>query len=97
MRLLTDFAKGIIAGFLAAVIIFGAIAVVVYTRIKDKEKMEYVELQQEIETMREDLINRDLAEFLEDPAIRRAADNARDGFDAKRDEILQRFRSGNID
>jgi hypothetical protein len=92
-NLLTDFAKGIIAGFLAAVIIFGSVALVVYLRNKDKEKIEYVELQQEIEALREDIINRPADEFLEIPDVRRAADGARDEFDRKRDEALQRFRS----
>jgi hypothetical protein len=96
-NLLTDFAKGIIAGFLAAVIIFGSVAVVVYLRNKDKEKYEYVELQQEVEAMREDIINRPADEFLDIPGVQRAADGARDEFDRKRDEILQRFRSRDVD
>jgi hypothetical protein len=96
-NLLTDFAKGIIAGFLAAVIIFGSIAVVVHLRNKDKEKIEYVELQQEIEALREDIINRPADEFLEIPGVRRAADGARDEFDRKRDEAVLRFRSGLAD
>jgi hypothetical protein len=91
---LTDFAKGTIAGFILAVIIFSSIAVVLYLRNKDKEKIEYVELQQEIEALREDVVNRDPAEFLEIPDVRRAADGAAAEFDRKRDEALQRFRSG---
>jgi uncharacterized FlgJ-related protein len=94
---LTDFARGIIVGFITAVIIFSVIAVVVYTRNKDMEKIEYVELQQEIEALREDVVNRPADEFLEIPDVRRAADGARDEFDRKRDEILQRFRSRDVD
>jgi hypothetical protein len=92
-NILTDFAKGIIAGFVAALIIFGSIAMVVYQRNKDKEKIEYVELQQEIENLREDIINRDPSDFLEVPGVQRAADGARDEFDRKRDEAVFRFRN----
>jgi flagellar biosynthesis/type III secretory pathway M-ring protein FliF/YscJ len=97
MNFLTDFAKGIIAGFILAVIIFGSVAVVMYLRNKDKEKIEYVELQQGIETLREDYVNRDPAEFLEIPDVRRAANNARDEFDRKRAEALYRFRNRLVD
>jgi cell division protein FtsL len=93
----TDFGKGIIVGFITAVIIFSAIAVVVYTRNKDKEKIEYVEQQMEIEALREDIINRDPVEFLEIPDVRRSADTATADFDRKRDEAIQRLRTGNLD
>jgi hypothetical protein len=84
---------GVLAGVLVAGIIFGSVAVVSHLRKKDREKIEYVELQQEIDVLREDIINRPADEFLEVPGVRRAADGARDGFDRKRDEALQRFRS----
>ena len=89
----TDFARGIIAGFILAVIIFGFIAVLVYSHNRDKEFIEYVEKQIEIENLREDIINRSPDEFLEIPGVRRAADGATAEFERKRDEALQRFRS----
>ena len=91
---------GFIAGFAIAAIISGVVAVAVYSRNKNKEKIEYVEKQIEIEALREDgflrnLRNRDPVEFLETvPDVRRAADGAAAEFERKRDEALQRFRSG---
>jgi hypothetical protein len=95
--MITDFAKGIIAGFALAVIIAGVVAGLVYFHNRDKELIEYAERQIEIEKMREDIINRDVDEFLEMPDVRRSADGAAAEFERKRDEALQRFRSRNID
>jgi len=92
-RVLTDFAIGLIVGFVAAAIIFGSVMCIVYVRNKDKEKIIYVERQQIIEELREDYSTRAVDEFLEIPDVRRAADGASDEFIRKRDEILQRFRS----
>jgi CHASE3 domain sensor protein len=97
MNKLTDFAKGIIAGFVSAVIIFGMIAGLIYFRNRDKELIQYVEQQNEIEVLREDYRNTPADEFLEIPNVRRTADSARTDFDKKRDEALQRFRSGSVD
>ena len=93
MNKLTDFAKGIIVGFLSAAIIFGVIIAFHFLNKRDRELVEYAEKQIEIEAMREDIINRDPDEFLEIPDVRGAADGARAEFDRKRDEALQRFRS----
>jgi hypothetical protein len=87
------FLGGVIAGFTRAVIICGLIAGLVYYRNKNREILKYAEEQIEIEALREDIINRDPAEFLEVPGVRGAADGARDEFDRKRDEALHRFRS----
>jgi hypothetical protein len=95
---LTDFAKGAIAGFVIAAIIFGCVAGFWHIRNKDKELIEYAERQIEIEALREDYLNRDPVEFLDDiPGVRGAADGAAAEFDRKRDEILERFRSGYFD
>jgi hypothetical protein len=93
MNKLTDFAKGIIAGFLLAVIIFVVIALLRYSHNRDKEFVEYVEQEMEIEAMREEIINSDPDVFLDIPDVRRAADGAAAEFERKRDEALQRFRS----
>jgi hypothetical protein len=87
------FLGGVIAGFTLAVIIFGLIAGLVFYRNKNREILKYAEEQNEIELLREDIINRPADEFLEVPGVRRAADGARDGFDRKRDEALQRIRN----
>jgi hypothetical protein len=91
--MITDFAKGIIAGFALAVIIAGVVGGLVYFHNRDKEILEYAERQIQIDEMREDIINRDTADFLEIPDVRRAADGASAEFDRKRDEIMERFRS----
>ena len=93
----TDFAMGLIVGFISAVIICSVIAGFVYSHNKNKELIEYVEKQMEIEELREDIVNRDPDEFLEIPGVRRAADGATAEFDRKRDEILERFRGGFTD
>jgi hypothetical protein len=97
MNKLTDFAKGVIAGFILTAVIFGLVAGLVYSRNRKKELMEYAEKQIEIEAVREDYRNRDPALFLEDPGVRGAADTAAREFERKRDEALQRFRSGLAD
>jgi len=97
MNKLTDFAKGIIVGFLFAVIIFGVVIAFHFLNKRDKELIEYAEKQIEIEALREDIINRDPDEFLEEPGVRRAADGAAAEFERKRDEIMERFRSRNAD
>jgi hypothetical protein len=96
-RLLTDFGIGFIAGFILAAIIFGTVAGFIHFRNKEREKIKYVELQQEIEALREDVINLTADELLDLPDIRAAADEATAGFLRKRDEVLQRFRSGLAD
>jgi len=91
---LTDFALGIIIGFLSAMIIFGFVVGVIYNRHKNKELIEYAERQIEIQELREDYLNRDFVEFLETmPDVRTAADGAAADFERRRDEILERFRS----
>ena len=89
----TDFGKGIIVGFLLAAIIFGIILGVMAHRNRVKEITEYAERQEIIEEMREDYITRDAVEFLEDPGVRRAADDAVDDFQRRIDEVLHRFRN----
>ena len=98
MNKLTDFAKGIIIGFCIGIIAVGLTAGLLNRHRKDKELIEYARKQEAIETMRTDYANRDPAEYLETvPDVRRAADGAAADFDRKRDEALQRFRSGLAD
>ena len=97
MNKLTDFGKGVIAGFVLAVIIFVLIIAVHLANKRDKELIEYAKKQMEVEALQEDVGNRDPVEFLEIPDVRRAADRARAEFERKRDEALQRFRSTNTD
>jgi hypothetical protein len=92
---LTDFGKGFLVGFLIAAILFGVALGLIMQRIKAKEIIKYVEIQQAIETLREDYGNRDPIEFIDTiPDVRRAADGAAAEFERKRDEALERFRGG---
>jgi hypothetical protein len=92
---LTDFGKGFLAGFIIAAIFFGLALGIITQRIKAKEIIKYVETQQVIEVLREDYGNRDPDEFIEAiPDVRRAADGAAAEFERKRDEAVERFRSG---
>jgi len=95
--LFTDFGYGFVIGFITAVIILMTIFGLVYIGNKNRERLNYVELQMEIEAIREDYINLDVSDFLEIPDVRRAADGARDEFERKLDEILLRFRGGDFD
>jgi cell division protein FtsX len=97
-NIFTDFAYGLIIGFITAVIICGIITGLMYVNHKQKERLNYVERQIEIKELRDDIINRDFVEFLETmPDVRTAADGAITDFERKRDEILERFRSRIID
>ena len=85
---------GFIAGAVAAGILAGVVAGLVFFHNRDKEILEYAKRQIEIEGLREDIVNRPAADFLEIPGVRGAADGAAAEFDRKRDEALQRFRGG---
>jgi hypothetical protein len=92
-KVVRGFWYGFLAGAVSVGIIVGVVSGLVFFHNRDKEILEYAEKQIEIEGLREDIINRDPAEFLDVPGVRRAADGARDEFDRKRDEALHRFRS----
>jgi len=98
MNKLTDFGKGVIAGFVLAVIIFVLIIAVHLANKRDREIIEYAKKQMEVEALQEDVSNRDPAEFIDTvPGVRRTTDTAADEFKRKRDEALYRFRSRNAD
>ena len=93
-RTLKAFWIGFTAGFVAVVILFGIILALRFFNQRDREIMQYVEQQMEIEALREDYSSRDPVEFLEAiPDVRGAADGASADFIRKRDEAVQRFRS----
>jgi hypothetical protein len=96
-RTINAFWRGVIAGVIACVIIFGIGVWLIHLNKRDRGLIEYAEKKMEIEAMREDIINRPADEFLEIPDVRGAADGAAAEFDRKRDEALQRFRSGYFD
>ena len=97
-NILTEFSWGIIVGFFIAIFICGTIAGMMYINHKNREVKQYVELQKAIEELREETINRDTSDFLDNiTGVRAAADGASAEFDRKLGEILLRFRSRNAD
>ena len=90
---LTDFAKGTIAGFVVAAIIFGFVVGVMNRHYKGKELVRYAEKQIEIQELLEDYVSRDPVEFLDVPGVRGAVDGATADFLRKRDEAVQRLRN----
>ena len=102
MNKLTDFAKGFIVGALVAMAFCFAVVALIYFNKREKELIpkeiiEYAEKQNEIEALREGIINSSPADFLNEPSVRGAADGAAADFDRKRDEALQRYRNRHVD
>jgi hypothetical protein len=91
-----SFLKGIIAGAAGMLVLVLAILVFQFFYNRDRKIYEYMEAQNEIRTMQEDINNRPLDEFLEDPGVRGAADNAADEFRRKRDEAVRAIRRSRI-
>ncbi|WP_461257726.1 hypothetical protein [Treponema sp. R80B11-R83G3] len=94
---ITDFWFGFICGMLFAIIGFSVVLGIIHFNKRDMEVKEYAEKQIEIEALREDVTNRPVDEFLNEPDVRRAADGAAADFERKRDEALFRFRNRTID
>jgi hypothetical protein len=94
---MNDFLKGVVTGVVFVIVLVLVVLVLCFFNERDRKIYEYMEVQNEIQVMQEDLNNRPLDEFLEDPGIRGAADNAVDEFRRKRDEAIQRIRSGRLD
>jgi len=95
---MNNFIKGFFIGALVVLVVFGVIGSLKYLNRRDKELIEYAEKQIEIEEMRNDVVNREPAEFVDTvPGVRGAVDGAAAEFERKRDEAVQRFRSRNAD
>jgi hypothetical protein len=93
---MNDFFKGIITG--AAGMLFFVMLVFPFRffRERDKKIYEYMEARREIEALQEDIGTRPPDEFLEDPGVRGAADNADAEFRRKRDEAIRAIRRSRI-
>jgi hypothetical protein len=91
------FSKGVIAGAAGMLVLVLIVMAFRFFRERDRKIYEYMEAQHEIQAMQEDIYNRPLNEFLEDPGVRGAADNADAEFRRKRDEAVQRIRGGRAD
>jgi hypothetical protein len=94
---MNNFWKGFITGAAVMLLLAGLVLVFRFFHERDRKIFEAMEKQHEIEALQEDINNRPLDEFLEDPGIRGAADNATDEFRRKRGEAVQRIRGGHAD
>ncbi len=97
MKKITDFGMGLIIGFVVGVIIMSLVLALVVNHYKHKEIETYAEMQTEIQLLREDYLNRDSHEFLDDSDVRAAVDGAVGDFERRRDDLLHRFRSRIVD
>jgi hypothetical protein len=88
------FWQGVAVGVGGTVLIVLLVLVFRFFQERDRKIYEYMEARNEIEALQEDIGNRPLDEFLEDPGVRGAADNADAEFQRKRDEAVQRIRGG---
>jgi hypothetical protein len=94
---MNSFLKGVITGAAGMLVLVLLILLFRFFFERDRKIYEYMEAQNEIQTMQEDINNRPLDEFLEDPGVRGAADSADAEFRRKRDEAIQRIRGGHAD
>jgi hypothetical protein len=94
---MSSFLKGIITGAAGVLVLVLVVLAFRFFHNQDRKILEYIEAQNELQTMQEDISNRLPDEFLEDPGVRGAADNAADEFRRKRDEAVQRIRGGYAD
>jgi hypothetical protein len=94
---MSSFLKGIVAGAAGMLVLVLVVLAFRFFHNRDRKILEYMEAQNELQIMQEDIGNRPSDEFLEDPGVRGAADTAADEFRRKRDEAAQRIRGGRAD
>jgi flagellar biosynthesis/type III secretory pathway M-ring protein FliF/YscJ len=94
---MNSFLKGVITGAAGVLVLVLLVLAFRFFYNRDRKIYEYMEAQHELQDMRENIGNRPPDEFLEDPGVRGAADNAAADFQRKRDEAVQRIRSGHPD
>jgi hypothetical protein len=92
-----EFWKGVLAGIAITSFVVLVVLAFRFFHHRDRKILEYMEAQSELQIMQEDIGNRPLDKFLEDPGVRGAADNADAEFRRKRDEAVQRIRGGYAD
>jgi hypothetical protein len=93
----SSFGKGVVTGISIALFLVFVVLAFRFFNERDRKIYEAMELQNEIQDLQKDYGNRDPVEFLDEPGVRGAADSAVDGFRDRRDEILQRYGSAEID
>jgi hypothetical protein len=90
------FWRGVMTGVGGMILIILLVLVFRFFYNRDRKIYEYMEAQNELQILQEDVSNRPPDEFLEDPGVRGAADNAADEFQRKRDEAIRAIRGGRI-
>jgi hypothetical protein len=88
---MNSFVRGVITGAAAMLALVIIILAFRFFHERDLKIYEAMELQNEIQELREDYYSRDPAEFLDDPGVRGAADSARSEYYRRINEILQRY------
>jgi hypothetical protein len=91
-----SFRNGLITGLGIALVLFLVITAFRFFEERDRKAIEYMEAQNELQIMQEDIGNRPPDEFLEDPGVRGAADSADAEFRRKRDEAVRAIRRSRI-
>jgi hypothetical protein len=94
---MNSFWKGVITGAADMLILVAVVLMFRFFHERDRKIYEYMAARNEIQTMQENIGNRPFDEFLENPGVRGAADNAAGEFRRKRDEAVQRIRGGHAD
>ncbi|MDR2865238.1 MAG: hypothetical protein LBV68_06500 [Spirochaetaceae bacterium] len=95
---MTDFFKGVLCGCVITLLIVGVFFGLRFSYQRDKQIIQNMELQNELQELQKDYSARDASEFLNDNAdVRTAADRAIDEFNRKRNEAMERIRSRRID
>jgi hypothetical protein len=93
---MNDFLKGVITGAAGMLLLVLLVLVFRFFQERDRKIYEYMEAQNEIKALQEDIGNRPLDEFLDDPGVRGAADSADAEFRRKRDEAVRAIRRSRI-
>jgi hypothetical protein len=91
-----EFLKGVMTGAVVVLVLVLLVTAFRFFRERDRKIFEVMEAQREIELLQEDIGGRSADEFLEDTAIRGAADDAADEFRRKRDEAVRAIRRSRI-
>jgi hypothetical protein len=94
---MNSFLKGAITGAAGVLVLVLLVFVFRFFEERDRNLFEAMEARDELRSIQEDITNRPPGEFLEDPGIRGAADNADAEFRRKRDAAVQRIRNGHLD
>jgi hypothetical protein len=92
-----DFFRGVLCGVAVCAAIVACYLVISFFYKCDKSLLENMEVQHELQILQEDYGKRGADSFLDDSAVRGAADAGIERIRRKRDEVLQRIRGYNPD